>query len=153
MGRITETIKVLLIINIIFYIGSNFVIGNAYQLFSLYFFENPNFKIWQPITHMFMHGQLQYGGITHILFNMYALWAFGTPLEQMWGRKKFIFFYFSAGLGAALIHSLVNYYHFNSGLELLLAEGYDKFEIYTILREGRYMITWEAILSPDGLDN
>ena len=39
-----------------------------------------------------------HGSIGHILFNMYGLWAFGTPLEQMWGKKKFIFFYFSAGL-------------------------------------------------------
>ena len=41
---------------------------------------------------------------------MYALWAFGSPLEMNWGTKKFLFFYFSAGFGAALIHTLVNYY-------------------------------------------
>ena len=148
MGRITDAVKHLLIVNVLFFIATQLLGDQMYQWFALWFPENENFYLWQVVTHMFMHG-----GFMHILFNMYALWAFGTPLEQMWGRNKFIFFYFSSGLGAALIHILVNYYHFNSGLELLLAEGYDKFEIYTILREGRYMITWEAILSPDGLDN
>ena len=50
--------------------------------------ENEKFGIWQFATHMFMHG-----GFSHILFNMYGLWAFGTPLEQIWGRNKFLFFY------------------------------------------------------------
>lgn len=100
-----------------------------------------------------MHGQLQYGGITHILFNMYALWAFGTPLEQMWGRKKFIFFYFSAGLGAALIHSLVNYYHFQAGYDTLIQAGLSSSEIQTMLSTGQYrsdilnVISREAIQS------
>ncbi|NNC70896.1 MAG: rhomboid family intramembrane serine protease, partial [Flavobacteriaceae bacterium] len=60
---------------------------------------------WQFVSHMFMHGNT-----IHIIFNMYALWAFGSPLEQMWGRNKFLFFYFSAGLGASLIYTLANYY-------------------------------------------
>ncbi|HZH70060.1 MAG TPA: rhomboid family intramembrane serine protease [Flavobacteriaceae bacterium] len=138
MGRITETVKILLIVNIIFYIGANFMIPNAYELFSLYFFENPNFQFWQPVTHMFMHGQLQYGGITHILFNMYALWAFGSPLEQMWGRNKFLFFYLSAGIGAAMIHSLVNYYHFQAGYDALIQAGLSTAEIQNILTTGQY---------------
>ena len=90
MGRISETIKALIIINVIFFIGSSFLGDVAYKLFALFYFENPNFQYWQPLTHMFMHG-----GLMHILFNMYALWAFGSPLEQIWGRKKFLFFYFS----------------------------------------------------------
>src|SRR5690554_2631708 len=135
MGRITETVKILLIVNIIFYIGANFMIPNAYELFSLYFFENPNFQFWQPVTHMFMHGQLQYGGITHILFNMYALWAFGSPLEQMWGRNKFLFFYLSAGIGAAMIHSLVNYYHFQSGYMALLNAGISEVDVQNMLQQ------------------
>ena len=104
MGRITETVKVLLIINIIFFVGSQFLGDYSYQLFALWFFENENFMPWQFVSHMFMHGSLM-----HIIFNMYALWAFGGPIEQMLGQKKFIFFYFSAGLGAAFLHTLVNY--------------------------------------------
>lgn len=135
MGRITETVKVLLIINVLFFIGAMSLGDAAYEYFALYYFENPNFKLWQPITHMFMHG-----GVTHILFNMYALYAFGSPLEQMWGRNKFIFFYFSAGLGAALIHTLVNYYHFNSAYDALIQVGMSSTEIQTMLSTGQYRL-------------
>lgn len=133
MGRITETIKILIVINVLFFVGSLTLGDLAYRLFALYYFENPSFQYWQPVTHMFMHG-----GIMHILFNMYALWAFGTPLEMRWGRNKFIFFYFSAGFGAALIHTLVNYYHVHSGMEALMAAGLDKAQIFEILNTGKY---------------
>ncbi len=133
MGRISETIKALIIVNVIFFIGTQLLGDTAYRLFSLYFFGNPNFQIWQPLTHMFMHG-----GIMHILFNMYALWAFGSPLEQIWGRNKFLFFYFSAGLGAALIHTLVNYYQVGSASEILLNAGMSQADITNLLTTGQY---------------
>lgn len=133
MGRITETVKVLLIINIIFFVGTLTLGDVAYRLFSLWFFENENFGLWQILTHMFMHGSFM-----HILFNMYALWAFGSPIEQMLGKKKFIFFYFSAGIGAAIIHSLVNYYHFQAGFEALLNAGMEPENIWRMLETGQY---------------
>ncbi len=133
MGRMTETVKVLLITNVLFYIGTLTIGDTAYRLFSLWFFENENFRAWQFVTHMFMHG-----GFTHILFNMYALWAFGSPIEQVLGQKKFLFFYFSAGIGAALIHTLVNYYHFESGFQALLGAGLDPDSIWRILETGQY---------------
>jgi len=137
MGRITETVKVLIIINVLFFVGKLTMPDLADRLFSLYYFENPNFKFWQPVTHMFMHG-----GFGHILFNMFALWMFGSPLEMNWGRNKFLFFYFSAGLGAALIHTLVNYYHFHAGFDTLLGVGASESEIWNIvnntLKEGSY---------------
>jgi len=133
MRNISETIKALIIVNVIFFIGSSFLGDVAYKLFALFFYENPNFRYWQPLTHMFMHG-----GIMHILFNMYALWAFGSPLEQIWGRKKFLFFYFSAGLGAALIHTLANYYQVNSASEVLLNAGMSSSEITNMLVTGQY---------------
>ena len=123
MRTISETIKALIIVNIIFFIGSSFLGEGAYKLFSLYYFEHPNFRFWQPLTHMFMHG-----GLMHILFNMYALWAFGSPLEMNWGTKKFLFFYFSAGFGAALIHTLVNYYQIQEGMSALLNIGMNQSE-------------------------
>ncbi|PHS66721.1 MAG: rhomboid family intramembrane serine protease [Flavobacterium sp.] len=133
MRNISETIKALIIVNVIFFIGSSFLGDVAYKLFALFFYENPNFRFWQPLSHMFMHG-----GIMHILFNMYALWAFGSPLEQIWGRKKFLFFYFSAGLGAALIHSLANYYQVHSASEILLNAGMSSSEITNMLVTGQY---------------
>lgn len=133
MGRISETIKALIIVNVIFFIGTQFLGETAYRLFSLFYFESPNFQYWQPLTHMFMHG-----GFMHILFNMYALWAFGSPLEQIWGRNKFLFFYFSAGFGAALIHTLVNYYQINSASEILLNAGMSQVDISNMLVTGQY---------------
>ncbi|UGS23041.1 rhomboid family intramembrane serine protease [Flavobacterium channae] len=113
MMNMTETVKQLLIINVLFFIGSYFV-PQANELLSLHYFESDGFKFWQPITHMFMHGSLM-----HIFFNMFALVSFGSALEHFWGPKKFLFFYFSCGLGAALLQSGINYYEFHSLLNQL----------------------------------
>ena len=72
INNMTPTVKQLLIINIIFFLGS-MVVPGAEKMLSLYYFENPNFKIWQPLTSMFMHGS-----IMHIAFNMLALISFGN---------------------------------------------------------------------------
>ena len=134
MGRITEAVKHLVIINAIFFIVPQLAPNLGLQnMFALYFPENEHFGFWQFLTHMFMHG-----GFTHILFNMYALWAFGTPLEQIWGRNKFLFFYFSAGLGAGAIYTLVNYYQFNSVYDQLIKIGLSSIDIQQILTTGSY---------------
>ena len=88
MGRVTETVKVIIIINILFFVGS--LITNSSDLFAVWYPENPNYGAWQILTHMFMHSQTFY---LHIIFNMLGVWMFGSPLEQMWGRNKFLFFY------------------------------------------------------------
>ena len=148
MGRITDTVKVLIIVNVLFFAGTMLSDELAYRLFSLFYYESPQFKLWQPVSHMFMHG-----GLMHILFNMYALWAFGSPLEAKWGRNKFLFFYFSAGLGAAFIHTAVNYYHFHSGFEALMQAGLSEIQISNILSTGQYstaildMVSTEQIQS------
>ena len=102
MRSVPETIKQLIVINIIFYFGSQFLGDLSYDILALHYFENDKFLISQLITHMFMHGSP-----SHILFNMFGLWMFGSPLEQMWGKQKFLFFYFSAGLGAAALQMFV----------------------------------------------
>jgi membrane associated rhomboid family serine protease len=108
MMNITPVVKQLLILNIIFFTGSQIVpIADSY--FALYYFENPMFKLWQPFSHMFMHANLM-----HIFFNMFALFSFGSALESFWGGKKFLFFYISCGLGAALLHSVVDYFQLQS---------------------------------------
>lgn len=58
-----------------------------------------NFQVWQLVSYMFMHG-----GLAHILFNMFALWLFGTEIENYWGTKEFTSYYFICGIGAALIN-------------------------------------------------
>tara|TARA_B110000305_G_scaffold177466_1_gene196476 strand:- start:483 stop:1220 length:738 start_codon:yes stop_codon:yes gene_type:complete len=118
MRTITETIKHLLIINVIFFVASVSLGDVVYDLFALHYPFSPKFQIWQPLTHMFMHGD-----IGHIFFNMFGLYMFGTPIEQMWGRKKFIFFYLSTGFGAAAFQLLLYYFQINQVSNVLLAEG------------------------------
>ena len=111
MTRITETVKHLIIINALLFLVAKFVYPPLQELFALHFPQNPDFGLWQYVTHMFMHSQQSF---MHIAFNMFGLWMFGSPLEQMWGRNKFLFFYFSAGIGAGLIYTAVNYFQFST---------------------------------------
>lgn len=135
MGRITDTVKVLLIINILFYIGSLATGEVAYKLFALFFPMNENFQIWQIITHMFMHDP---SSIFHILFNMFMLYMFGSYMEEYLGQKKFLFLYFSAGLGATGLQLLFYYVSFYPGFQDLLAAGLSKADILTIMNTGQY---------------
>jgi membrane associated rhomboid family serine protease len=59
--------------------------------------------LWQPVSYLFLHG-----GFWHILFNMLALWMFGSRLELLWGTDRFLRFYFVTGVGAALCSTLVS---------------------------------------------
>jgi membrane associated rhomboid family serine protease len=131
MNRFTDAIKHLIIINVIVFILPQLLQSDFTNILALHFPKNEHFGFWQYATHMFMHG-----GFEHILFNMYGLWAFGTPLEELWGRNKFIFFYFSSGIGAGLIYTLVNYYQFSSIYEVFIKAGLTDNEIITILKEG-----------------
>ncbi|CAM1349757.1 rhomboid family intramembrane serine protease [Tenacibaculum crassostreae] len=133
MPRLTQAIKHLIIINVILFFAPQLLNMDLTNLFALHYPKNEHFGFWQYVTHMFMHG-----GTAHLLFNMYGLWAFGTPLEQMWGRNKFLFFYFSAGIGAGLIYTLANYYQFNGIYEQLITMGISPNEIQNILDSGQY---------------
>ncbi len=98
MNNITPIVKNLLIINVIFFFATWLFQQQGIaleQYLAVFYFDSPNFKIWQPITYMFMHGNL-----THIFFNMFALYSFGSILEAHWGAKRFINFYLITGLGA-----------------------------------------------------
>ncbi|MCZ8090243.1 MAG: rhomboid family intramembrane serine protease [Flavobacterium sp.] len=140
--RMTETVKQLLIINIIFYIGSYFV-ATAYPLFSLYYPENNNFRAWQPLTSMFMHAPMP--NLMHIVFNMFALVSFGSALEHFWGAKKFIFFYISCGLGAALLHLGVSYFQIHSILDELSVLNLSAADLKILLNAD-----YRAIFGSDG---
>ncbi len=111
-GSLPPVIKNLLFINIIVFVA-DFVLGrmgiDLTRMLGLHNFLSPYFKPYQLITHMFMHGS-----ITHIFFNMFALVMFGKVLEQVWGSKRFLLYYFVTGLGAAALHSLVNYLNMQS---------------------------------------
>lgn len=149
MMNLTDTVKQLLIINVIFFFGASFVGEPAFEVLSLYFPENPKFQFWQPLTHMFMHG-----GFSHILFNMLGLWMFGSVLEQMWGGKKFLFFYISCGLGAAAAHIGINYFSWHQALGILADNGFSPDQVIATLHgpEG-YNPDWENFLTPSQLSN
>ena len=98
----------LLYVNIIMYVATlineDFMVGT----FAMFFPTSPYFHWWQPITHMFMHG-----GFWHIFFNMYTLVMFGMVVERALGTKKYLWFYFITGLGAAALHTGVEWLELN----------------------------------------
>ena len=100
-------IKNLLIINGLIFLAQNTFAGPTSNFsfedyFALHAWESSLFKPWQLITHMFLHGDFG-----HILGNMFALWMFGSILENLWGPKRFLLFYFLCGVGAAVIHLFI----------------------------------------------
>ena len=123
----------LLAINFIFFVGTKFSYELSNDLLSLHYFENQKFIFHQVFSHIFMHGNEM-----HLLFNMLALWMFGSPLVQIWGKNKFLFFYFSCGVGAAIIQSLAYYLNVNSVTNDLLANGVTSEEIQNLLISGSY---------------
>ena len=78
------------------------------QLLGLHFFLASDFHFYQFFTYMFLHG-----GFTHIFFNMFALWMFGSVIERVWGPKKFIFYYICCGIGAGVVQELVQYVNYS----------------------------------------
>ena len=160
MMRMTDTVKHLLIINVVVFIGALSIGQNGdifRNLFALHFPGNDLFQPWQILTHMFMHATYVETGqgttiyFQHILFNMFALWMFGTAVEQALGAKKFIFFYISAGLGAALIMLATYYFKYTSGLDALVGAGIDKAQIVETLKSGQYNTQWQTVLGPEKL--
>ncbi|HYC40500.1 MAG TPA: rhomboid family intramembrane serine protease [Chitinophagaceae bacterium] len=79
------------------------------------------FKPYQVFTHMFSHAPPPM--IFHILFNMFALWMFGRVLENVWGSKRFLFFYMVCGLGAALAHLGMQYLRADQLLQEIQSTG------------------------------
>lgn len=107
-GYLTPGVKWLLIINtaiyLLMYLGGSAVQRPANVLLALWAEAAiRSGYIWQPFTYMFIHG-----GLTHILFNMLALWMFGSMLEQDWGTRRFLKYYFLCGIAAGICVLLAN---------------------------------------------
>ena len=104
ISQIPTVTKNIVAINILMFIATlvneNFMVAN----FAMFYPASPFFKPWQILTHMFMHG-----GFWHIFFNMYSLLMFGSILERSLGTKKYLIFYFVTGLGAAALHTGVEW--------------------------------------------
>jgi membrane associated rhomboid family serine protease len=123
-------VKNLIFINILALLAY-YAVGRVFNIdlnrtLGLYFPLSEQFKPIQIVTHMFLHG-----GIWHLFFNMFALYMFGQVLEQVWGPKRFLIYYFVTGLGAALMHETViafQYFHLikeisPENLQLVINEG------------------------------
>ena len=107
MNNMPTMTKNLLIVNFLAFIAT-WVLQlrgiDLTALLGLHFFLASDFHIYQFVTYMFLHG-----GLTHIFFNMFALWMFGSVIERVWGPKKFIFYYITCGIGAGVMQELVQY--------------------------------------------
>ena len=144
MIRISETVKHLMIINVLMFIGTLFISnGIFYEWFAMYLPANPAFKPWQILTHMFMHGgaYLNNLSIMHILFNMFALWMFGTPVEQVLGSRRFLFIYLSAGLGAVAMQVGFYYFQYLPNYNSLIASGLTPDQITQMLSTNKVLDT------------
>ena len=118
MIPVTENVKHLIILNVILFLATMSGLGDRlFELLSLYSFDSPLFKPWQLVSHMFMHANM-----SHILFNMFALWMFGSALERVWGGKRFLIFYFATGIGGAILYLIIKHFQLMAGLEALPAE-------------------------------
>lgn len=105
--RTSYVVKNLIIINALMYFATMVLATKDINLIKYLALYNPHSKLFHPyqfVTHMFMHG-----GFGHIFFNMFGLWMFGANIERMWGPKRFLFYYMVTGLGAAFVHTMVNY--------------------------------------------
>ena len=95
----TPVVSNLLIANVVAYLATMLLDTNdMYALFALFPVGSPFFEVWQPLTYMFLHGDF-----SHLFFNMFALWMFGRGLEMEMGTKRFLIYYFTCGIGAALV--------------------------------------------------
>lgn len=109
-GMLPTVTKNLLIINGIIWLAQFVLLRRSdidlTQFFGLHFPASDYFRIYQLVTYMFLHDPFS---ISHVFFNMFALFMFGRTLEQVWGPKRFLTYYMVTGIGAGLIQLLVLY--------------------------------------------
>jgi membrane associated rhomboid family serine protease len=97
-GPLSTALKAIILANVVMFFATTFVPTFIPLLGLVPALVVGRFWIWQPVTYMFLHG-----GLLHILFNMLALWMFGTELERLWGTRYFLKFYFVSGVGAGIL--------------------------------------------------
>lgn len=127
MRNIPTVTKNLLILNVLAYlVGMLFGnrAGGLNDLFGLHFFLAPDFGLYQLVTYMFMHASL-----SHLFFNMFALWMFGCIVERTWGARKFLVYYMVCGIGAGLLQEMAQFVQFY----MLAAENVHGFSVSQIM--------------------
>lgn len=112
MYNMPPVTKNLIFINVLFFLATNVLVKYGYDLndmFGLHFFMASDFKFYQLLTYMFMHGNLM-----HIFFNMLAVWMFGRIVEVAWGSRRFLIYYLICGIGAGLFQEIVQWIDFQA---------------------------------------
>ena len=108
-SMLPPVVKNLLIINGLLFLATvsfDMSLGiDLTNMLGLHYFESELFEPYQLVTYMFMHG-----GISHLFFNMFAVWMFGSQIENAWGPKRFLVYYLITGIGASLLHYGIVYF-------------------------------------------
>lgn len=135
MNNMPPVTKNLIIINILMFlttfVAESWGINLNYYL-GLHFFLNDSFQVYQPLTYIFMHG-----GLSHLFFNMFALWMFGRILENVWGSKNFLIYFLICGIGAGVVQEIVQYVSINMDISSfeqargLALSSYDRAMVYS----------------------
>lgn len=131
MRNIPTVTKNLLILNVLAYlVGMLFGnrAGGLNDLFGLHFFLAPDFGLYQLVTYMFMHASL-----SHLFFNMFALWMFGCIVERTWGARKFLVYYMVCGIGAGLLQEMAQFVQFYM-LAVENVHGFSVSQIMTVAK-------------------
>jgi membrane associated rhomboid family serine protease len=139
-------VKNLMIINGLAFLGSLLFMsrgwGDLSDKLGLYFPSSDYFRPFQIVTHIFMHSSF-----SHLGYNMFALWMFGSFLENFWGPKRFLIFYIITGFGAAALYLGVNYFEISqikaAIAEYMANQGYEQMNI--LLRKDPLLMNKEAI--------
>lgn len=129
LDNVPKVTRNLLVINILMFVATLVNEQMMTQLFALFYPTSPFFHWWQYITHMFMHG-----GFWHIFFNMYTLFIFGSVVERIIGERKFLIFYFVCGLGAAALHTGVEYLQAQSYMAQIAQNSQEAMAAYQALK-------------------
>ena len=129
LENIPKVTRNLLVINVLMFIGTLLNQEVMIRYFALFYPTSPYFHWWQYLTHMFMHG-----GWWHIIFNMYALFIFGSVVERIIGEKKFLILYFVCGLGAAALHTGVEYLQAQTWMNEIAQGSTTAMQQYTALK-------------------
>lgn len=143
---IPNVTKNLLIINGLFFLAT-IVFGergiDLAKMLGAFYPESPNFQSWQIITHMFMHAP--FPNISHILFNMFALWMFGSTVETTLGPKKFLILFFAAGLGSFILFNFTNYLQVEQLKPIVEASGVNIQDLLANINNPDYKVTMTNI--------
>lgn len=126
---IPEITKNIIIINVLLFLGKMAANSQGIDLdrhLAMFYPGSVDFRPWQVVSHIFMHGNF-----THLLFNMLGVWMFGARLEQIWGAKRFLQFYFFSALGAFLLHFGIVYLQIQQALPYV-----DSTQLQMVINEG-----------------